>query len=101
MKKVICPACGHDMEESAEAFDVNGAEVAGIPHFACPLCNEITFTPSQLDMVFGYRTAQRQLFDGRPLVQDPSDRIRLKVRAILSRHAYQEGLGANEDISAS
>ena len=63
MKKEICPACGSDMEKSVASFDVNGAKVTGIPHFVCPFCNEITFTPSQLDMVFGYRTAQRQLHD--------------------------------------
>ena len=57
----ICPACGKDMVATAEAFEINGDAVRGIPHLLCRSCGEVTFTPEQLDMVFGYRTAQKQL----------------------------------------
>ena len=57
----ICPACGKDMVVTTEAFEVNGDAVRGIPHLLCRSCGEATFTPEQLDMVFGYRTAQKQL----------------------------------------
>ena len=56
----ICPACGSEMNETVEPFEVNGDEVRGIPHLKCPSCGEMTFTPSQLDMLYGYRMAQRQ-----------------------------------------
>lgn len=57
----ICPSCGKDMVVTTEAFEVNGDAVRGIPHLLCPSCGEATFTAEQLDMVFGYRTAQKQL----------------------------------------
>ena len=57
----ICPSCGKDMIATTEAFEVNGDAVRGIPHLLCRSCGEATFTPEQLDMVFGYRTAQKQL----------------------------------------
>lgn len=57
----ICPSCGKDMVATTEAFEVNGDAVRGIPHLLCPSCGEATFTAEQLDMVFGYRTAQKQL----------------------------------------
>lgn len=58
----ICPACGGDMTVTKEAFVLReGVEIVGIEHNECPVCREITFTPEQLDMLFGYRTAQRQL----------------------------------------
>lgn len=57
----ICPSCGKDMVMTTEAFEINGDAVRGIPHLLCRSCGEATFTPEQLDMVFGYRTAQKQL----------------------------------------
>lgn len=57
----ICPSCGKDMVATTEAFEVNGDAVCGIPHLLCRSCGEVTFTAEQLDMVFGYRTAQKQL----------------------------------------
>ena len=57
----ICPACGKDMVAITEAFEINGDAVRGTPHLLCRSCGEVTFTPEQLDMVFGYRTAQKQL----------------------------------------
>lgn len=60
-EKEICPACGKDMVVTTEAFEINGDAVRGIPHLLCRSCGEVTFTPEQLDMVFGYRTAQKQL----------------------------------------
>lgn len=57
----ICPACGKDMVATTETFEINGDAVRGIPHLLCRSCGEVTFTPEQLDMVFGYRTAQKQL----------------------------------------
>lgn len=57
----ICPSCGKDMIVTTEMFEVNGDAVRGIPHLLCRSCGEATFTPEQLDMVFGYRTAQKQL----------------------------------------
>lgn len=57
----ICPSCGKDMIATTEAFEVNGEAVRGIPHLLCRSCGEATFTAEQLDMVFGYRTAQKQL----------------------------------------
>ncbi len=60
----LCPNCGGEMETATDVFPVNGDEVVGIPHLRCPYCGEITFTPQQLDMVFGYRTAQRNLRSG-------------------------------------
>ena len=59
----ICPSCGKGMIATAEAFEINGDAVRGIPHLLCRSCGEVTFTPEQLDMVFGYRTAQKQLKD--------------------------------------
>ena len=56
----ICPSCGKDMVATTEAFEVNGDAVRGIPNLLCRSCGEATFTPEQLDMVFGYRTAQKQ-----------------------------------------
>lgn len=57
----ICPSCGKGMVVTEEAFEVNGDAMRGIPHLLCRSCGEVTFTPEQLDMVFGYRTAQKQL----------------------------------------
>lgn len=57
----ICPSCGKGMIATTETFEVNGDAVCGIPHLLCRSCGEATFTPEQLDMVFGYRTAQKQL----------------------------------------
>ena len=59
----ICPSCGKGMVVTTEAFEVNGDAVRGVPHLLCRSCGEATFTPEQLDMVFGYRTAQKQLKD--------------------------------------
>lgn len=56
----ICPSCGKDMVVTTETFEVNGDVVRGIPHLLCRSCGEATFTAEQLDMVFGYRTAQKQ-----------------------------------------
>ena len=57
----VCPGCGGGMEVSSDAFPMNGDEVSGIPHLRCPRCGEIAFTPEQLDVVYGYRIAQRNL----------------------------------------
>lgn len=57
----ICPSCGKGMIATTETFEVNGDAVRGITHLLCRSCGEATFTPEQLDMVFGYRTAQKQL----------------------------------------
>lgn len=57
----ICPSCGKDVVTTTEAFEVNGDAVRGIPHLLCRSCGETTFTPEQLDMVFGCRAAQKQL----------------------------------------
>ena len=57
----ICPSCGKDMVVTTEAFEINGDAVRGVPHLLCRSCGEVTFTPEQLDMLFGYRTAQKQL----------------------------------------
>lgn len=58
-----CPACGSEMHLSSERFAMNGREdapvVCGVPHFACPECGQIKFTPSQLRELHEYREAQR------------------------------------------
>ena len=49
------------MVATTEAFEVNGDAVRGIPHLLCRSCGETTLASEQLDMVFGCRTAQKQL----------------------------------------
>lgn len=54
------------MAKTRDPFPLSGAEMNGIPCLVCPACGEIAFTPSQLDMVFGYGVAQRQLGSATP-----------------------------------
>lgn len=61
----ICPSCGKDMVVTTETFEVNGDAVRGIPHLLCRSCGEATFTPEQLDMVFGYRNRAEAAEAGR------------------------------------
>lgn len=101
----ICPACGKDMVVTTEAFEVNGDAVRGIPHLLCRSCGEATFTSEQLDMVFGYRTAQKQLKeDSRTLDATDSAEIRFLVDAEtlgwLERESARTGISLEKVASA-
>lgn len=101
----ICPSCGKDMVATTEAFEVNGDAVRGIPHLLCRSCGEATFTPEQLDMVFGYRTAQKQLKeDSRTLDATGAAEIRFLVDAEtlgwLERESARTGISLEKVASA-
>lgn len=101
----ICPSCGKDMVATTEAFEVNGDAVRGIPHLLCPSCGEATFTAEQLDMVFGYRTAQKQLKeDSRTLDATGAAEIRFLVDAEtlgwLERESARTGISLEKVASA-
>ena len=101
----ICPSCGKDMVATTEAFEVNGDAVRGIPHLLCRSCGEATFTPEQLDMVFGYRTAQKQLKeDSRTLDAAGAAEIRFLVDAEtlgwLERESARTGISLEKVASA-
>lgn len=101
----ICPSCGKDMVVTTEAFEVNGDAVRGIPHLLCRSCGEATFTAEQLDMVFGYRTAQKQLkADSRTLDATGAAEIRFLVDAEtlgwLERESARTGISLEKVASA-
>lgn len=101
----ICPSCGKDMVATTEAFEINGDAVRGIPHLLCRSCGEATFTPEQLDMVFGYRTAQKQLKeDSRTLDETGAAEIRFLVDAEtlgwLERESARTGISLEKVASA-
>ena len=101
----ICPSCGKDMVATTEAFEVNGDAVRGIPHLLCRSCGEATFTAEQLDMVFGYRTAQKQLkADSRTLDATGAAEIRFLVDAEtlgwLERESARTGISLEKVASA-
>lgn len=104
----ICPSCGKDMVATTEAFEVNGDAVRGIPHLLCRSCGEATFTAEQLDMVFGYRTAQKQRSmkteGSRTLDAADAAEIRFLVDAEtlgwLERESARTGIGLEKVASA-
>lgn len=104
----ICPSCGKDMVATKEAFEVNGDAVRGIPHLLCRSCGEATFTAEQLDMVFGYRTAQKQRSmkteDSRTLDATDAAEIRFLVDAEtlgwLERESARTGISLEKVASA-
>ena len=101
----ICPSCGKDMVATTETFEINGDAVRGIPHLLCRSCGEATFTPEQLDMVFGYRTAQKQLKeDSRTLDETGAAEIRFLVDAEtlgwLERESARTGISLEKVASA-
>lgn len=97
----ICPSCGKDMVATTEAFEINGDAVRGIPHLLCRSCGEVTFTAEQLDMVFGYRTAQKwrstKTVDSRTLDATGAAEIRFMVDA--ETLGWLEGESARTGIS--
>ena len=104
----ICPSCGKDMVATTETFEVNGDAVRGIPHLLCRSCGEVTFTPEQLDMVFGYRTAQKwrstKTVDSRTLDATGAAEIRFLVDAEtlgwLERESARTGISIEKVASA-
>lgn len=101
----ICPSCGKDMVVTTEAFELNGDAVRGVPHLLCRSCGEATFTAEQLDMVFGYRTAQKQLKeDSRTLDETGAAEIRFLVDAEtlgwLERESARTGISLEKVASA-
>lgn len=104
----ICPSCGKDMVATTETFEVNGDAVRGIPHLLCRSCGEVTFTAEQLDMVFGYRTAQKwrstKTVDSRTLDATGVAEIRFLVDAEtlgwLERESARTGISLEKVASA-
>lgn len=104
----ICPSCGKDMVVTTETFEINGDAVCGIPHLLCRSCGEATFTAEQLDMVFGYRTAQKQRSmkteDSRTLDATDAAEIRFLVDAEtlgwLERESARTGISLEKVASA-
>lgn len=51
------------MVETDQSFNLHdNILVDGVKHYKCVNCGEVTFVPQQLDVLAGYRIAQRQLF---------------------------------------
>ena len=55
-----CPACGSEMVLSTEEFAMSQRDgapvVSGVPHFICPACGQIKFTPDQLRELHEHRS---------------------------------------------